>query len=72
MIMKVSGKPFVRAVKAFIYRDAPIKAGEVLSKTDFHEEYVWQGLVESGHLEEQDNGNAGKLFDERLGEDPQD
>lgn len=70
--MKASGKPFLRAVKAFVYRDAPVKVGEVLSKTQFHEEHVWQNLVASGHLEEQDNGDAGKLSDKRLGENPQD
>lgn len=69
--MKATVKPYVRAIKAFTYRDAPIKAGEILLKTDFHEEHVWQGLVASGHLEEQDAGYAGKLSDKRLGEDPQ-
>lgn len=70
--MKVSGKPFLRAVKAFVYRDAPIKVGDVMSKADFHEDYVWQNLVDSGHLEEQEKAYAGKLSDKGLGEDPQD
>lgn len=70
--MKATVKPYVRAVKAFTYRDAPIKAGEVLLKTDFHEEHVWQGLVASGHLEEWDEEDAGELSDDRSGQDPQD
>lgn len=69
--MKASVKPFVRAIKAFTYRDAPVSVGEVLPKSHFHEERIWQNLVALGHLEEQDAGYAGKLSDKRLGEDPQ-
>jgi hypothetical protein len=61
----------LRVVKAIVYRDAPVKVGVVMAKADFHEDHVWQALVASGHLEEQDGGNAGQLSHKRPDKDPQ-
>lgn len=58
----------LRVVADFTYRDDLIQAGKTLSKTAFHAEHVWQGLINSGHLEQWDGDDAGELSDQRLDE----
>lgn len=64
--------PFVRAVKAFNFREEPVAEGTIMAKSDFHEEYHWRNLVDHGYLVEQMNGHAGKLSDKRSVENPKD
>lgn len=62
-------QPFIRVISQITYRDETVPVGTVMAKSDFHEDWVWMNLVQLGFVVEQ--ADAGKLSDERLGENTQ-